>query len=231
MNCVKRLLLVTVIALVGCHRGPAARRTHLDAGSSPRSLAREIANRAVPQFMFGRSEAMPAVIFASLRPAETEQGFVPSEAVILIGTLEGWEVKRLGLEHDGWVYAATTADRQRAWAIADTVDESAGPELEIFMSDDGGRRWRHRSTVTKPHYTSVFEALRLGPGGVGVLALRLWHPVDNLVAGRYLYRTADGSLSWGAPQFESEITVPAWQPRGTAGPSLNAVMDQALLQR
>ena len=104
-----------------------------------------------------------------------------------------------GLAHDGSLIVLASGWSARR-KVGDYTSPHAGQVLPMWAcrSDDGGRTWTQRATVTPPAgrtpYIIPFGDIVRLPGGQLGACIYSWAPPDEHAA--YFYTSADGGRSW-----------------------------------
>lgn len=138
---------------------------------------------------------------------------------ILIPDRLGLRFVEVGMEdHDPnyWLVAASSNHKPYVWAIAERSCGDSSTALEVLMSKDHGRSWRHVVTLRKPYYLMMFHEFRMSGDGKGSVSL-IWDEPSlqpEFEAGLYTYRTSDWGETWDGPYLEPYVVTPAKKVQG-----------------
>ena len=132
----------------------------------------------------------PKLIFAGI-----SSDFSYTDPYIFIEENGSWRSIALPYQKHHFVYAARTADGDRAYAIVENTPEGPGHELPLFMSDDGGRTWKQIASIKKPYWMGYFHDFTMDKDGRGALTIELETEVITGLALRGLFTTT--TKDWG----------------------------------
>lgn len=166
------------------------------------NIPAQVLDQSVPIYAFERRDTDPAIIFSRTGSS------LEHHPTIFIRLEDSWRLFDLRSEcyfqQANWVHIAR--HESKVWGIVDIDVEGRGWTLEIVFSRDGGRSWRHVSSLKKPYFSAEFNSFRMGPKGRGSLTIYLDESGDRLhKRGYYVYSTSDWGQRWTRVHYSSDL--------------------------
>lgn len=190
------------------------------------NIPAQVLDQSIPIYAFERRDSEPAIIF-SRTGSNLEH-----HPTIFIRLEDSWRLFDLGdecyFQQTNWVHVAR--HKSNVWGIVDTDVEGRGWTLEIVFSRNGGKSWRHVSSLKKPYFAAEFNSFRMGPKGKGSLTIYL-DDSDGWLhkRGYYVYSTWDWGQRWTRAHYSSDLLSSPdhrFEHEGDAERSIKEVMQE-----
>lgn len=139
-------------------------------------------------------DGTPSVLFTSVRTNWTGYKFFPNIVVQIDGR---WMRFPIPETRDGWTYVHASRDRNNLLVAMDNIPESAGHQLRLLISDDGGRNWRYVESLQKYAYMDTIKYFKMDEHGNGEAVE--YNPGDtfnHIATGFYVHTTNNWGVTW-----------------------------------
>lgn len=182
-----------------CHVSQLCTKTLLLSPTA--NIPSQVLDQSLAIYAFERRDTDPAIIF-SRTGSDLEHH--PTIFIHLEGSWRLFDLRsECYFQQTNWVHVARY--KSNVWGIVDTDVEGRGWTLEIVFSRDGGRSWRHVSSLKKPYFTAEFNAFRMGPKGRGSLTIYLDDSEGTQKRGYYVYSTWDWGQRWTSAHYSRDL--------------------------
>ena len=132
----------------------------------------------------------------------TVDGYFLFPNILIRGSAGNWIRTPIPMAGDGWTHIYQSKEGKRFLITMDNVQESAGWETRVVLSEDSGQTWRYGNSIRKYVYFDIIRYFRMSESGHGTAVEHYTGGVggyDNI--GFYVFETHDWGYTWSGPQY------------------------------
>lgn len=187
---------------------PVSGKAKLAEAISARPLDEASLKQMVAEFIIESGGEGPTILFCTQHYPDDPNKPPSYRPVILRGEKGRWDKLDFDFEpfSEGmqWWAVYESGDGSRIWAIAQWTREDPGDALEIVLSEDAGRTWRHVATVEKPWYLAELQSMSMDASGHGAIVMYIGADSAGSEQSMGYWRsyTQDWGKSWTKPKLE-----------------------------